>query len=76
MVKFMYFKRTDQTMDTYIMEFEMLRQKAESRMVMGAGSPDEFASVLRMQNAALNKNEKTLVLASLGNTLAFPQVSA
>ena len=46
MVKFMYFKRTDQTMDTYTMEFETLRQKAESRMVVGAGFPDKFASVL------------------------------
>ena len=45
-------------------------------MVMGAGFPGEFASVLCMQNAALNKNEKSLVLASLGNTLAFPQASA
>ena len=63
-------------MDTYIMEFEMLREKAESRMVMGPGFPDAFVSVLCMQNAALTQNEKTLVLASLGNALAFPQVSA
>ena len=32
--------------------------------------------VLCTQNAAVAKNEKTLVLASLGNTLAFPQSSA
>ena len=45
-------------------------------MLMGAGFPDEFAPELRMQNAALTKRGKTMVLASLGNTSAFPTVSA
>ena len=54
----------------------MLRQKAEARMLTGSGLPDEFAPVLRMQNAALAEDEKTLALASLRNTLAFPGVSA
>ena len=76
MAKFTYFKRTGQNMDTYLMEFDMLRQKAEARMLMGSGSPDEFAPVLFVQNAALTKNEKTLALASSGNTLAFESVSA
>ena len=74
-VKFMYFKRTAQTIDTCIMEFERLRQKAEARMLMGFGLPDEFASILRMQNAGLSKNEKTMVLASLRNTAASPNAS-
>ena len=43
-------------MDTYLLEFDMLRQKAESRMQMGAGFPDEFVSALDMQNAGLSKN--------------------
>ncbi len=50
----------------------MLRQEAEARMIMGSGFPDEFASAICMRNAALTKNEKTIVLASFGNTLAFP----
>ena len=50
-VKFMYFKRLGQTMDTYLLDFDMLRRKAESRMLIGAGFPDEFVSVLCMQNA-------------------------
>ena len=74
-VKYMNFKRAGQNMDTYIMEFEMLRQEAEARMVVGSGPPDELGSVLPLQNAALTMNEKTSVLASLGNTLAFQQVS-
>ena len=76
MTKSMNFKHADQEMDTYLMESDMSRQKAEARMIMGSGFPDEFASVSRMQHAALAKNGKTLVLASLGTTLAFPQVSA
>ena len=43
-VKFMYFKRTDQTTDTRLMEFVMLRQKAEARILMGRGFHDEFVS--------------------------------
>ena len=76
MVRFMHFERTDQNMDTYIMEFAMLRDEAESRTVMASGFPGASVSVLRMQNAALTENEKTMVLASLENALAFPQVSA
>ena len=45
-------------------------------MPIGRGFPNEVVSALRMQNAALTKNEKTLALASLRNTLAFPEVSA
>ena len=42
----MYFGRTDQNIDTYLMEFGMMQRKAEARMLMGSGSPDEFAPVL------------------------------
>ena len=52
------------------MEFDMLRQKAEARMLVGSGSSDEFVSVMCMQNADPPKNEHTLELASLRNTLA------
>ena len=60
MVKCMYFKRTVHTMDTYITEGEMLRGKAESRLLIGSGFPDASVSVLCMQNAALPKNEKSM----------------
>ena len=69
----MYFKRTGQNMDTYSMEFDMLHQQAEARMLMGSGIPDEFAPVLCMQNGALSKNGKTSAEASTHNTLAFPE---
>ena len=61
MVKFTNFKRTGQNMDRNLTELDMLRQKAEARMLMGSGSPDEFASVLRVQNTDSAKYEKFLV---------------
>ena len=76
MAKFSFFKRTGQNMDAYLMVFDMLRQRAEARMITGCGFPDELLPELRRQNAALAENENTLVLASLGNTLALQSVSA
>ena len=45
-------------------------------MLTDSGFPDAFVSALCMRNAALSENAKTIVLASLGNALPFPQVSA
>ena len=47
-VKFMYFRRANQEMDTYLLEFDVLRQKGETRMLMGAGFPNDFAPALCM----------------------------
>ena len=74
--KFMFCKRAAQDMDTYLMEFGVLRRKAEARALFGGGFPDEFVSVLRMQNTVLSKNGKTFSLDSLRNTLASPEVPA
>ena len=49
----------------------MLRQRAEARFDTGVGSPDEFVSVLRISNASLSKNERQLVVASVGSSLRF-----
>ena len=54
---FMDFKRTDRPTDVSLMEFDVLREKAEARMAAGSGFPDEYVSILCMQNAALSKNE-------------------
>ena len=50
--KFMNFKRAIQDMDTFLLEFEMLRQRTEARFDMGVGFPDEFASALCISNAS------------------------
>ena len=75
-IKFMNFKKTTQEMDTYLLEFDILRQKAEARMPMGTGFPDEFASVLCIQNANLTKSERQLVMSGLSSSLDFGSVSA
>ena len=59
----MYSKHADQRMDTYLMESDVLRQRADARMLMGSGFLDEFAPALCMHNAAQPKIEKTLALA-------------
>ena len=58
MAQFTHPERAGQNTDTYITEFEKLREKAESRMLGGSGFPAAFVSALCMQNAALPKNEK------------------
>ena len=45
-------------------------------MLMGSGFPDELVSALCMRNATPCKNEKTQVLASVRNRLAFPREAA
>ena len=55
MAKFMSFRRTGQNMGTHIMEFEMLRKKAASRMLLGSGFPSALVSALCIENAALPK---------------------
>ena len=60
--KFEKFKRTDQSLDTYLLEFEVLRHKAEARMEMGSGFPEEHAAFLVMKAASLSQRDKSLVL--------------
>ena len=76
MAKFMVCRRADPNTDAFSIEFDILRQKAEVRMIMGGGLSGEFALALCIQNASRTKNGETLVLASLGNTSAFQSVSA
>ena len=57
-------KGADQLTDAYVMEFDVLRKKAEARMAMGRGFPDDFVSILRMLNASLSESGKSRALAS------------
>ena len=67
----MKFKRTDQTMDAYSMEFDVLRERAGPRLAMGGGLPDKFVSILCMQDAPLSKNGTSVALARIQGTMAF-----
>ena len=63
------------SMDAYVMEFDVFRNKAAARMVMGGGFSDEFVSILRINNASLPKNGKSPVAAGTQSTLAFTLVA-
>ena len=65
MARFTNFKRPGQTTDVYLTDPDVLREKAEARMAMGSGFPDEFVSIHCVQHASL-------VLSSNHNTLALP----
>ena len=45
-------------------------------MEMGAGSPEQFASIFRVDNAALSHREKSFVIASCHAGLEFEGASA
>ena len=44
--KFLHHKRTDQTMERFLLEFDLLRTKAERKIQMGFRFPDSFISAL------------------------------
>ena len=73
--RFLQFRRTDQPTDRYTVEFDLLRCKAEPKMQMGAGFPETFVFVLRMQDAAPSRLEKSLASASTQRSLIFEDVA-
>ena len=70
--KLSQYKRTRQTMGRYPLEFDVLRRKAEARVGVGGAPPDRFASILRMQNAGLSRNGKSLLPASVQRLSDLP----
>ena len=56
------------------MGFDLLRREAESEM--GAGFPGQFVSMWRMDNAALFRHEKSLVMKPCYKSLRPEDVSA
>ena len=73
--KFLRRKSADRTIGRYLLIFDVLRGKAEARAIEGVALPGAFESVSRMQDAALPKNEKSLLLASVQGASGFPIVS-
>ena len=47
-----------------IVKFDLSRHEAESKMEMGTGLPEQFASILRPHNAGSPRQEKSLVAAT------------
>ena len=62
--RFSHLRRADQTIKVSLVEFDVLRNKAESIMQMGGGFPEAVVSPLSVQNASSSESEKSLVLAS------------
>ena len=52
-MRFMHLRRTGQSIDELIAEFDLLRRKAESKAGMGPGFPEQVISMLRMNSAGL-----------------------
>ena len=69
-------RRTDQSTDEYFVESDLLRRRAESKRGVGAGSPEQLASVLCMGKGALSRHEKSLVTASCHRCPRFEDGSA
>ena len=73
--KLLQFKNTEPTMDMFLVEFDIPRRTAESRVPVGTALLDALVPVLRMQNALSSRTEKSLLLASGQGTLSFPAVA-
>ena len=68
------YKRTGQTMEPYLLEFDILRRRVQVRVIMGGAFSNGFKAILRMQNAALSRNEEELLSARVRVPLAFSSV--
>ena len=73
--RFLQLKRRAPATDAYFVEFDALRRKAESKIQMGGGIPEGSVSILQMKNAALSRQEKSLVLASVQGGLGSLDVA-
>ena len=72
----MSYARADQPTGKFLMEFGILRQKAEKHMFpSGGGFGDLFICFQCIKAARLKPNEKTLLMASLGGAVDYSRMS-
>lgn len=67
--------RTDQTTREYSVQFDGLCRIAESKMQIDGAFTEAFVSVLRMQNAAPKRSDRSPTLASVQGNAVFPAVA-
>ena len=73
MDRFMSYTRTEQPIEKFLMEFGILRQKAEKLMFPSGGRfEDLFVCFQCIKAARLTPNQRTLLMASLGGSVDFP----
>ena len=53
LMRFTQYRRAGHSMGEFVVELDLLRHEAASRMDVGAGLLEQFSSILRMHNAAL-----------------------
>ena len=70
------FGRPVHSIDEVVAQYDRLRRMAACKMGMGADVPGQFASILRLDNAAPPRHEKSLVRASCHKSLKFEDASA
>ena len=76
MDRFMSYVRTDQQIEKFLMEFGILRQKAEKLMCpAGGGFEDLFICFQCIKAARLRPNDRILLVASLGGSVDFARVT-
>ena len=63
---------SDQRTDVRLVELYSLRRRTESKLRKAGAAPATFVSVLRKENAALSRPEKSLGLARAQGTSGFP----
>ena len=74
--EFIHHKKTDQTMERFLLEFDLLRSKAERKIQTGFQFPDSFISALYMGNAMLTSHQKTLVMGAVQRSLdSYPALA-
>ena len=75
-MRFMNRQRSDHSANEFSAGCGLLRRGAESNVGAGAGFPDQFVSILRMNITRLSRREKPLVAASCRKSLKFWAASA
>ena len=75
-MRFLRIRRADHSVGEFFAEFDLIRREAGPKVGMGAGYPDQIASILRMDNAALSRQEKSLLMAICHTSLWFADASA
>ena len=69
-------RRAEQSADKFIAEFDLLLREGGSKLEMGAGSPERIAPILRMRNAGVPRQDKSLSTACSHKSLKFEGVAA
>ena len=75
-VRFTQLRRTGQTIDGNIAEYDLIRRRAGSEVGRRAGFPEMPVAILLAQNAWLSRREESLALASSQKSLEFADAAA